>query len=403
MIVTRRGLLAASAMVGLGTAAARAAAVPSWPEVERTARGETVFWNAWGGDDSTNAFIAWSGERMRVLHDVTVHHVRLRDTSEAVARVVAERAAGRDDGGSVDLIWINGPNFLAMKEQRLLYGPVLDALPHAGLIDRSGKPTTLTDFTVPTEGLEVPWRMARVVFVYDSARLRMPPGSMADMLDWSVAHPGRLTHPTVGNFLGATFLKQALVELASDRSALQIPATDASFASVTAPLWRWYTALRPSLWRGGKIFPESGPATIRLMNDGEIDLMISFNPNEAANGIAQGTLPGTVRAYVLREGTIGNCSFVAIPYNAAHKPAALLLADFLLTPEAQARAMDPTLLGSPTVLALDRLSPEDQRFFTDLPRPVGSLTDDELGPPLAEPHPSWMTRIAAAWERLAVQ
>jgi putative thiamine transport system substrate-binding protein len=48
----------------------------------------------------------------------------LTDTAEAVARVVAEKAAGRTEGGSVDLIWINGENFAAMKEQDLLFGPL---------------------------------------------------------------------------------------------------------------------------------------------------------------------------------------------------------------------------------------------------------------------------------------
>ncbi|HQE97017.1 MAG TPA: hypothetical protein PKY20_02370, partial [Methanothrix sp.] len=47
--------------------------------------------------------------------------VKLTDTAEAVTRVISEKAAGQDSGGSVDLIWINGPNFLAMKDQGLLH------------------------------------------------------------------------------------------------------------------------------------------------------------------------------------------------------------------------------------------------------------------------------------------
>jgi len=257
----------------------------------------------------------------------------------------------------------------------------------------------MTDFTVPTGGYEVPWRMARVVFVYDSARVPAPPRSMAAMLPWSAARPGRLTHPTVRNFLGATFLKQALYEFAPDKAVLQTPATDADFGPTTAAMWAWYTALRPHLWRSGKIFPESGPAQRALLNDGEIDIMISFNPSEASTDIANGTLQASVRTYVLDGGTIGNCSFNAIPYNAAHVAGAMLLADFLLSPEAQAHDMDPDITGSPTVLALDRLSPADRKLFDDLPHPLASLTDAELGPPLPEPHPSWMTRIATEWER----
>ena len=397
-MIRRRTLLLTAAAAATVPLAVRAD-TPDWSGVQARAKGQTVFFNAWGGDDRTNAFIAWTDERMRVLHDVRVRHVRLTDTSEAVARVLAEKAAGRTEGGSVDLVWVNGPNFLAMQQAGLLFGPVLDRLPNAALVDRTGNPATVTDFTVPTGGMEVPWRMAQLVFVYDTVRLLQPPRSMAAMRGWAAAHPGRLTHPTAADFMGATFLKQALIELTPDAAVLQRPATDAGYGPATAPLWVWYDALRPNLWHGGRDFPATGPAQSSLFSDGEIDLFASFNPAEAATGIANGTLPATSRAYVLDGGTLGNCSFVAIPFNAGHRDAALLLADFLLSPEAQAHAADPRQLGSPTVLALNRLTPADRALFDSLPHPPGLLTAAELGVPRLEPHPTWMTRLAADWGR----
>jgi len=167
-----------------------------WPDVVAAARGQTVFWNAWGGDDRTNGFIAWANDRVSERYGVRIQHVRLRDTAEAVARVVAEKSAGREQGGSVDLVWINGPNFLAMKEAGLLFGPFVHRLPNARFIDTEGKPATVTDFTVPVEGLAAPWRMAQIVFVYNSATVRDPPRSIPAMLAWARANPGRLTHPT---------------------------------------------------------------------------------------------------------------------------------------------------------------------------------------------------------------
>ena len=385
--ISRRAVLGALAV----------APFADWSATLRTAAGGSVFWNAWGGDDRTNGFIAWAATRLQAQHGIAVHHVRLRDTAEAVARVVAEKAAGRLDGGSVDLIWLNGPNFLSMRQQNLLFGPVLDLLPNAGLIDRTGKPATLVDFTVPTEGFEVPWRMAQIVFIRDAARVPEPPRSMRAMPDWAAAHPGRLAHPQVRNFLGATFLKQALVELTPDRAALQRPAGE-GFAAATAPLWDWYAALRGHLWRRGTVFPESGPAMRALLNDGEIDIMISFNPAEAALGIASGTLPDSARVFLPAGGTIGNCSFNAIPFNAANPAGAMVLADFLLSPEAQAQAADLRVLGSPTVLALDRLSPADRARFAALPSSPAMPDAAELGTPLPEPHPSWMTGLVPAWE-----
>lgn len=87
------------------------------------ARGQTVYFNAWGGSDNINAYIKWAGDQMQSRFGVTVVQVKLDDTAKAVSTVLAEKSAGRDTQGSIDLIWINGENFAAMKRQNLLFGP----------------------------------------------------------------------------------------------------------------------------------------------------------------------------------------------------------------------------------------------------------------------------------------
>jgi putative thiamine transport system substrate-binding protein len=223
------------------------------------------------------------------------------------------------------------------------------------------------------------------------------------MLAWAKAHPGRLTHPAVSNFLGVTFLKQALLELAPDPALLLKEATDDTYRTATEPLWTWYDALKPNLWRGGAEFPETGPALRELLADGEIDLMISFNPAEAVLSSANGLLPASARTMTLANGSLGNASFVAIPFNAAHKEAALVVANFLLEPEAQARAQDPTVIGLLSVLDRAKLSPEDKARFDGGAQHPGMPNAEELGRPLLEPHPSWSTRLTTEWQRRYVR
>ena len=358
-----------------------------WQAVLTRAKGQTVYWHAWGGSQQTNDFIAWVGSRLKGNFGVSVEQVKLRDTSEAVSRVLAEKTAGRTEGGAVDLVWINGENFLAMRQNGLLFGPWSEQLPNYRLVDVKGKPTTTVDFTVPVDGMESPWAMAQIVFIHDTQRLKSPPKSIPDMLAWAKANPGRLTHPQVTNFLGATFFKQALYELVPDPALLQTPATDETFGPTTTALWAWYDALKPTLWRQGRQFPENGPVQQQLLADGEIEISLSFNPADASNAIATGALPATVRTFVLDRGTIGNTSFVAIPFNAAHKDGA------------KARAQDPRVLGSFAVLDFAKLSPAERKLFTDLPRGVATLANEELGITQLEPHPSWMTRVVSEWQR----
>ncbi|MDP5083837.1 MAG: ABC transporter substrate-binding protein [Yoonia sp.] len=368
----------------------------NWEAVTAEAQGQTVYWNAWGGSTTTNDFIAWVGRRVMEDYGVTLEHVKLTDTADAVTRVLSEKQAGEDDDGAIDMIWINGANFAAMKEADLLFGPYAEQLPNWALVDVEGK-TVQTDFTVPVEGFESPWAMAQVVFIHDTADLMEPLGSMQAILDWSAANPGRFTYPQPPDFLGTTFLKQALVDLLDDPSVLSEPATDANYDAVTAPLWAFLDELTPTLWRQGRAYPATGPAQLQLIADGEVDLAISFSPGEATAAIANNQLPPTARTFVLDKGTIGNASFVAIPYNSGSKAGAMVVANFLMSPEAQARAQDPEILGYGTVLNMAALSAEDRALFDALELGIATLSPAELGTVQAEPHPSWMTRIADDW------
>jgi len=385
---------AAAFAASLATAPAHA---DDWQATLDAARGQTVYWNAWGGDGRTNAFIDWVGVETEARFGVTVRHVKLTDTAEAVTRVLSEKAAGRDAGGSVDMIWINGPNFLAMKEQGLLHGPFVATLPNAQYLDLSPAAPATVDFTEPVEGMESPWRLARFVFAYDTARTDAPPTTMADFVPWAAANPGRMTHPDPSNFMGATFLKQALIELTPDASLLQAPADDASFATATAPLWDWYDALRPNLWRGGKAFPENESIQQQLLNDGEVDIAMYFDPAAPAAAIRAGLLPETTRVFVPEGGSIGNISFVAIPYNAANREGAMVVANFLLAPETQAEMQNIDVLGAFSVLDPAKLDDAARAAFAALPDDPALPRLEDLGPTLIEPHASWMTRLTEVW------
>lgn len=368
----------------------------NWDAVVAEAEGQTVYWNAWGGSTNTNDFIAWVGERVSEDYGVTLEHVKLTDTADAVTRVLSEKQAGENDDGAVDMIWINGANFAAMKDANLLFGPYAEQLPNWALVDVDGK-TVQTDFTVPTDGYESPWAMAQVVFDYDTADIPAPMASMQEILEWTQANPGRFSYPQPPDFLGTTFLKQVLVDILPDPNVLSNAATDETYDTVTAPLWAYLDALTPNLWREGRAYPATGTAMFPLIADGEIDLSISFSPGAASAAIANFELPDTVRTFVLEKGTIGNASFVAIPYNSGSKAASMVVANFIMSAEAQARAQDPDLLGYGTVLNMDALADNDRALFDALELGVATLSPAELGTAVAEPHPSWMTRIADDW------
>lgn len=392
MPISRRDFLAA-----MGALLASPALAAGWDQTLAKARGQTVYFHAWGGEQRINDYIAWAGAEVEARFGVKLVHVKLADTADAVSRILAEKQAGQNEGGSVDLIWINGANFAALKAKGLLHGPWAESLPNFAFVDPVASPVTVNDFTIPVEGFEAPWGLAQLVFYADTARLKSFPQSAAQLLQYAKANPGRVTYPNPANFLGASFLKQILVDVAADRAPLYRPVAD--FGSITAPLWQWLDGLHEVAWRKGKAFPQNGAELRQLVGDGEVDIGISFDPAEASASIARQDLPDTVRSFVFAGGMIGNAHFTAIPWNAANKEAAKVFADFLLSPEAQARKQDPAVWGSFTVLSMAKLPQAERARFASLDLGVATLSPEALGPAIPEPHPEWMTAITAEWMR----
>lgn len=393
----RRGTRAATVMATVLASSLSAHAEPAsdaWLPIERAARGQKVYFNAWAGDLAINRYIAWAAQEVERRYGVKLIHVKVADTSEAVARILAERAAGRAANGSIDLIWINGENFASLKAAGLLYGPWGESVPNARLLDRSD-PTLSLDFTLPTEGYELPWGGARFTLFYDAAVIAgAPPDDPRALLAWIQAHPGRFTYPQPPDFIGSSFLRQLLLLLTQSPERLSQPVAE-DFETVTRALWAWLDRAHPHLWRAGRIFPRGASEQRRLLGDGEVDWALSFNPAEAARAIRQGELPDSVRGIHFRGGALSNSHFLAVPFNARAREGAMVVANFLISPEAQARKADAAIWGDPTVLAMEQLSGDERRLFRSSdPSPAKPLAN---APRLTEPHPSWMQALERAW------
>ena len=384
------GCFAAVVLAAGGAAAEQ----DDWPAVVAEARGQTVYFNAWGGDLTINRYLQWAAGRLREDHGVELRHVKVTDIAEAVARVRAERAAGRDDNGSIDLLWINGENFAALQSGGLLHGPWVSEVPNASYVDWEGNPTTLIDGTIATDGFELPWGTAALTLFFDKSQVSLPPTNPATLLRWIGDHPGRFSYPQPPAFLGSAFLKQLLLLLVDDSGRLQQPAGD-DFDKVTEPLWAWLDQAHPRMWRRGRLFPLSGPAQRDLLAVGELDWMLSYNPSEASRAIRNGDLHDGIGAMHFQGGALANSHFMAIPYNSSATAGARVVANFLLSPTAQARKADEQHWGDPSVLDIDKLDTDDQQAFSALQ--TGAATPPAARRYLPEPHPSWTAALEHAW------
>jgi putative thiamine transport system substrate-binding protein len=353
----------------------------SWQQVEEKAQGQTVYFHAWGGSQEINRYIQWAGNELKTHYGVTLHHVKVTDIAETTPRLIAEKAVNKNSDGSVDLVWINGENFKSMKDNDLLFGPFTESLPNWQYVDKT-LPINV-DFSEPTDGLEAPWGVGQLVFIYDQYDLKNPPKSFAELLNYAKAFPNRLSYPKPPEFHGTSFLKALLIELSNQHPALEQEVNQEVFETVTRPMWQYLDEFHPVAWRSGRQFPAGTSETIRLLDDGQIDLAITFNPNAVYSAQASGQLEETTKAFAFESGALSNIHFLAIPWNAKATEGALVAINFLLSPEAQSRKGDLSVWGDPSVLDVQHLT--------------GSAANTQHYQSVVEPHPSWQAAIEREW------
>lgn len=362
----------------------------NWQSISQQARGQTVWFNAWGGDPAVNRYLDWVSAEVKRDYAVDLRIVHIADAADAVKRIQTEARAGRSRGGSIDLLWINGENFRTLKQANLLRSDWAEKLPNWRYVD-TRKPVR-EDFSIATDGAESPWGGAQLTFIARRSQLAQPPDSAQALLAFATAHPGSITYPRPPDFTGTAFLEQLLVALTDRPEALRQPPQETSFAAVTAPLWAYLDRLHPLLWRQGRDFPLSPARMDAMMAQGTLQLSLTFNPLHAQQKAASGELPQDSYSFGFKQGMLGNVHFVAIPANARATAGAQVVANFLLSPQAQLRKADPQIWGDPSVLEPEKLNDAQRAAFY-------AVQPKATPPMLAEPHAAWVDALEQEWLR----
>jgi putative spermidine/putrescine transport system substrate-binding protein len=376
----------------------------SWADILAAARGQTVNFYMWGGSDVINSWVTgYVARTLKERYDITLVMTPVADAPEFINKILGEKQAGRDAGGSVDLMWVNGENFRTLRQGELVYGPWSRFLPNSQYVNWDDA-SVANDFGTPVEGYESPYGKAQFVMIYDSARVPEPPRTVDDLLAWIQANPGQFTYAAPPDFTGSAFVRHVCYAATGGHEQFMRDFDQALFDEQFAACWRALNDIEPALWRGGQTYPENRARMIDLFANGEVAFDMAYNPAEASSLLAQGRYPETARTFVFDEGTIANTHYVAIPYNSPHKAAAMVTADFLLSPEAQLSKADPAGWGDLPVIDPALLPAEWQQRFDELPRGPATLSDAVLAahrlPELPAP---WLAAIERGWEANVLQ
>lgn len=377
----------------------------NWNQVVAEAKGQTIYYYAWGGSDVINTFITgYFKDRLAQKYGVKLVFVPVTDATTYVNKVLDEKQAGKNSGGSVDLIWVNGENFRTMKQGNLLFGPYQTKLPN---IQYYNEASTAYDFGFPIEGYESPYGAAQVVMEYNSQYVPNPPKTIPELVAWAKKNPGKFTYPAPPDFTGSVVVRHFFYANANGLKELMGPLNKAVYDRVSAKTWTMLNDLEPSLWMNGKTYPESVVKCEDLLSNGDIWINFEYGPKHAESLIVKGTYPATIKTAVFDTGTIGNTNFLAIPYNSSAKAAAMVACNEMLDPEVQYQAsLDPDKGGMTwmTPMDLTKVSKAWSAKFAALPRHPSTLSMEVLNShKLPEMMADWLLTIEKDWQANVLQ
>ena len=346
-----------------------------WDEIVEAARGTTVTFYGWGGDENRNNWLNTTvADYVKEHYDIALEVVGM-DINDILSKLSGEKQAGSETG-SIDMIWINGENFYSAKDNGLLYGPFTGQLPNMEAYIDLEDPETLNDFCMPIEGYEAPYAKAQMVFFNDSAVTPEAPASAEELLEFCKKYPGKVTYPALPDFTGSAFVRNIIYELCGWEQFQDMEADYDTVKAAIEPALDYLRELNPYLWNEGKTFPESSTTVDAMFADGELVMNMSYGPFSVATGIAEGTYTDTTRTFVFDNGTIGNTNYMAIAFNSPNKAGAMVVINAILSAELQLTQYEQ--LRELPVVSADKLSAEEQAAFDAVDLGKGVLSQTEL-------------------------
>lgn len=364
----------------------------SWEEITRTAQGSTVHMMMWQGDPLINDYMKeYVVPRVKEQFDINLQIAN--GQGNTIVQILMSELQAAKNTSELDLMWINGETFYQLRQIDGLFGPWTEKLPNAAYIDFDN-PFIGVDFQQAVDGYECPWGNVQLALIYNSEHVQNPPQNMEELAAWVQENPGKFTFDT--QFTGLTFLKSLLIAIAGGKEALNGPFDAAKYEQYSTQLWAYIRAIRPYLWKEGKTFPESVAPMHQMFANGELWFTMSNNDSEVDNKILQGLFPKAARAYALESGTIQNSHYLGISKLSGNKAGAMVVANFMISPEAQLTKQDPEVWGDGTILAMDKLPGDWKSRFQNLPNRKYAPPRAVLqGKALMELAPEYMIRLAA--------
>ena len=261
-----------------------------------------------------------------------------RNDSQQIAKITAAYATGKDAG--VDLI--DGGFVQQLGSAGLLYNGTKANIRGLNNVDRS---------VLALGKGGIPYRASVVLLAYNSTKVPSPPKTLDELLSWIESNPGKFTYNVPsGGGSGYAFVQTVVDKYLSkrDRKAL-VEGINKPLQSKWAPGLEKLRALNKFTYGQNGTYPPNNSETLRYLSTGLVDMGTVWS-DMFASALATGTMPANIKVVQIANPPFtGGAAYLGIPRTSKNYRAARLLADWLLSPDAQNLIVSGTLNGMPVI------------------------------------------------------
>lgn len=347
-----------------------------WDTIVNMAEDSTVSLYGWGGDENINKWLdTVVAKELKEKYNVTLERVPMIP-NEYIPKLLNEKQL--DSKGTIDIVWINGENFYNAKSNELLFGPFTKKMPNFNKYIKKDSPDILYDFGHKVDGYEAPYGKAQMVFIGNAEKIELLPKNYIELLELAKKYPGKITYPDISDFTGSAFIRNIIYDVVGYEKFIDMDADKETIKKAIMPAIEYLNELKPYLWRQGETYPATLAQLDNMYADGEVLITMNYTPFHIATKIREGSFPKSSESFMFEKGTIGNTHFLAIPFNAPNKAAALVVIDHILSPEIQVTKYDPKIWGDLPVTDPNLLTDTQKELFGEVSLGEGVIPQEIL-------------------------
>jgi putative spermidine/putrescine transport system substrate-binding protein len=299
--------------------------------------------------------------------------------AQTLAKITAAVATKRDPG--IDLI--DGGMTTTLGTSGLLFPLAGNLLPNLRMVPK----------VLVTNGKGgIPYRASTVLMAYNSKNVKTPPKSLAEVLTWIKANPGKFTYNAPsGGGSGYSFVQTVLDSQLSASEVQKLQTTgDKETQAKWNKGWDILRGLNKFTYGQNGTYPTNNAGTLDLLAKGLVDLAPVWS-DQIASAIKAGTMPKDIKYYGISGPSLtGGPAFLGIPATGKNRSAARFLVNWVLSPTAQNLIVAGNMNGIPVIPA-SKLDPVIGATVSDIN--IAAIRSPYLSPNAADLRTAWAAEV----------